>query len=600
MPRRVRFPLAVLVLIGCGASPTLTVTPPPAPPPTPVVQPPPPIARSPHERFAAFSAAFLRGFLMRFPTEATTLGNHESDAKWPDVSANGDADILRFLDATKADLAKFSLAELDPEDRTDATILANELDARRFWIVEQRVADTTPMYYSALLGEGLDSLLGREFAPLDVRLASLDGRLRGIPAVVAVAKARLAHAVRVNTETAMKQTQGLIGLCESDVPAAIAKVPAQAASLEQARALALAALKDFAAFLHDDLLPRSDGSFRAGPAAFAKILQLLFDDPEVDAAALANDARAAMVETRAKMLATALELWPSLMRTRLPRPATEAARRAVIRAVLGKLAEDHSNDASIVNDAKGALAEATAFVSGHDLMRLPDETLNVIEMPEFRRGFSTAYCDSTGPLETKPETIVAISPPPAGWPSERRASQYREYNRSMLKDLLVHEAMPGHYLQAMHANGFRSDVRAVFANGAFQEGWAVYGEWLMAERGFGGPKVRMEQLKMLLRTETNAVLDHEIHAGSMDEAQALVLMRDDAFQEEGEAVGKWQRARLSRGQLSTYFYGYRELMKLRVRAETAPGFRERTYNDRLLAFGSPPLRVIRDRMSTTP
>jgi uncharacterized protein (DUF885 family) len=122
----------------------------------------------------------------------------------------------------------------------------------------------------------------------------------------------------------------------------------------------------------------------------------------------------------------------------------------------------------------------------------------------------------------------------------------------------------------------------------------------MAERGFGGPKVRMEQLKMLLRTETNAVLDHEIHAGSMDEAQALVLMRDDAFQEEGEAVGKWQRARLSRGQLSTYFYGYRELMKLRVRAETAPGFRERTYNDRLLAFGSPPLRVIRDRMSTTP
>jgi uncharacterized protein (DUF885 family) len=119
----------------------------------------------------------------------------------------------------------------------------------------------------------------------------------------------------------------------------------------------------------------------------------------------------------------------------------------------------------------------------------------------------------------------------------------------------------------------------------------------MAERGFGGPKVRMEQLKMLLRTETNAVLDHEIHAGSMSEAEALRLMREDAFQEEGEAVGKWQRARLSRGQLSTYFYGYRELMKIRKRAEAKPGFVERAFNDRLLSFGAPPLRVIRERMA---
>jgi hypothetical protein len=391
MLRRLGLPLSIFLALGCGASA--------GPAPSEPSRAPVATGDATHQRFAAFSARFLREFLRRSPTEASTLGNHEYDSAWPDVSAAGDVETLAFLDATRQELATFPLAELDVEDRADATMLANELEARRFSIVDQRVAETTPLAYSGFLGEGLDALIGREFAPIEVRMASLDGRLRGIPRVVASAKARLSHAVRVNTETAIAQTQGLVSLCEDDLPALIAKVPVQAASLREARGIAIAALKDFVAFLEGDLLARSDGSFRAGAVAFGKILQLQFDDPEVDAAALANDARAAMVETRARMLATATELWPTLLGTPLPARGTEAEQRAVIRAVLAKLAEDRSDDATIVNDAKGALAEATAFVSGHDLMRLPDEALKVILMPEYRRGFSTAYCDSTGPLE---------------------------------------------------------------------------------------------------------------------------------------------------------------------------------------------------------
>jgi uncharacterized protein (DUF885 family) len=79
----------------------------------------------------------------------------------------------------------------------------------------------------------------------------------------------------------------------------------------------------------------------------------------------------------------------------------------------------------------------------------------------------------------------------------------------------------------------------------------------------------------------------------MEEKEALSLMTEQAFQEEAEAVGKWTRARVSSGQLSTYFYGYREFRRLREAAEKAPDFRERAYHDRLLAFGSPPMRELR-------
>ena len=71
----------------------------------------------------------------------------------------------------------------------------------------------------------------------------------------------------------------------------------------------------------------------------------------------------------------------------------------------------------------------------------------------------------------------------------------------MIRDLTVHEAMPGHYLQLAHANEFHAPtlVRAIFQSGTFVEGWAVYCEQMMAEQGYGGPEVKMQQLKMRLR-----------------------------------------------------------------------------------------------------
>src|SRR5206468_7291466 len=131
-----------------------------------------------------------------------------------------------------------------------------------------------------------------------------------------------------------------------------------------------------------------------------------------------------------------------------------------------------------------------------------------------------------------------VAPTPNDWSAARKASFFREYNTYMLRDLTVHEAMPGHFLQLAHANQFHAPtlVRAIFQSGSFVEGWAVYGEQVMAENGYGGPEVKMQQLKMRLRAIANSLLDQGIHAGNMTEQQAMDLMMKDTFQEEGEAV----------------------------------------------------------------
>jgi uncharacterized protein (DUF885 family) len=223
-----------------------------------------------------------------------------------------------------------------------------------------------------------------------------------------------------------------------------------------------------------------------------------------------------------------------------------------------------------------------------------DDPCVIQEMPEFARGVAVAYCDAPGPLETAPvPTFYCISPTPAGWSVDRIESFYREYNDHMIRNLTVHEAMPGHFLQLAHARRYRGStrVRALTGSGPFVEGWAVYAEELMVGSGFGGAAIRMQQLKMQLRMTINAILDQLTHCEELPEAEAMELMTGRGFQEEGEAAGKWRRALLTSTQLSTYFVGYSEVAEIAARrpADVPVG----RWHDQMLAHGSPPPRHLR-------
>jgi uncharacterized protein (DUF885 family) len=153
-------------------------------------------------------------------------------------------------------------------------------------------------------------------------------------------------------------------------------------------------------------------------------------------------------------------------------------------------------------------------------------------------------------------------------------------------------------LQGAHGNQFHAPtlVRAIFQSGSFIEGWAVYAEQFMAEHNYGGPEVKMQQLKMRLRVICNAIIDQSIHMGKMSEKEALDLMEKEGFQEEGEAVGKWKRARLTSTQLSTYFVGVSEHLDLRERAKAKAGdsFDFKKFNDSVIAYGAPPVKYVRE------
>jgi uncharacterized protein (DUF885 family) len=529
----------------------------------------------------------------RHPDTATELGDHRFDELLPDHSEAALTDERRFLDGFAARLTDLGgpardVAALEPELRVDAALMAGDVARRLFEIEELREHTWNPLLANP--GSAIYMLLARDYAPLPERLHSLAGRLAQVPDALAAARSSLGPMPQVHLETAITQFSGTIALvteAAADASAVdAAGANAAAAEVDKARPAALEALvahRDWLAARLAELSAAGSDAFadpRLGPELFSRKLSLTLQ--------AAADADAILAQAEADLERVTEEI------TRVA-----GGLGGTPREVLDRLGAAAPDEATILAFCAQALAAQTAFVRDHDLVTLYDDPVELIDMPEINRGVAVAYCDPPGPLELTPlPTFIAVSPTPADWSADRVASFYREYNRHMVHNLMVHEAMPGHYLQLAHARRFTgaTRVRAALWSGSFVEGWAVYTEELMADHGYPGEgdaaAVRMQQLKMQLRMVINAILDARVHAHGMTEAQALALMTERGFQEEGEAAGKWRRAQLTSAQLSTYYVGYTEISDLA--AELAKtGLEPRVAHDRMLAHGSPPVRLLR-------
>ncbi|MFH1735127.1 MAG: DUF885 domain-containing protein [bacterium] len=547
-------------------------------------------------QFEKLAGDYITGYLEMYPERATSLGDHRYDAKLNDRSLAGIQQAIDFNRKFAGLMQSIDPQKLSMVNRIDYGILQQRIDRSLFNLEELREFTWNPRVYN--IGGAIYNLLVRDFAPLEERLFSVKQRLLAVPEVIAAAQANLDNPPQIFTETAITQNRGTMSLIENDLDEFVQQVPGIKPEIDAAREVALHSLNEYQTWLEEELLPNSNGDFRLGEERFRKKLHFTLES-DISMEEVLSRAQEKMIKTQAELYQTALEIH------RRNNPAAKASddkveQKKLIQQVLDRLADSHPNNETIVAFIEQTLQETRQFTIENDLVTVPDDPINIIVMPEFQRGVAMAYCDSPGPLEQERQTFYAVSPAPADWTAERVISTFREDNNYMLHELTIHEAMPGHYLQLAHANRFQAPtmVRAIFSSGPFIEGWATYAEQVMMDHGYGGPEVKMQQLKMHLRVCVNAIIDQKIHTAGMTEEEAMKMMIEEGFQEEGEAAGKWRRACLTTTQLSTYFVGNLEMNAIRNDYETklGDGFNLKQFHDQVLSYGSPPLKYVREMM----
>ena len=577
--------------------------------------------------FGTMFAEFLDAYVAIYPVSATAIGDHRHDDRWPDAGPDAAAKRLAFVDRWHAAFAGLDPATLTADEAIDRDLVLLELEAERFSETELQEERWNPLEWVYLLGAGIFPLISREFAPLADRLASVAGRLEGMGALLEGAQAALTGTVdgrpvgRFQTETALKQLPGIVELIDDALAEADRASPddqhvaALRRRLHEAAATARSALSAFEIHLRGVVLPASDGDGRLGRDLFARKMVHTMRSETLTPERIMAAADREFLAVRAEMVRLARDLWPSWGAGR-PLPGDEGA---LVRQVLDAIAAEHPKAGDLLDFCRAENARIEAFCRDRDLIGLAETPLDIRWTPAFLRASGGAMLIAPGPLDRGLTSFFAITPMPDEWTPERRESYLREDNARMLRLLTIHEAVPGHYLQGVYANRSASLPRSIFASGLFAEGWAVYVTQVMMDAGYGAddPALLLTHWKFYLRSVTNAIIDARIHVDGMTEDEAVAFMVEEGFQEEAEARAKYDRARLSSTQLSTYFAGSMEMwdMELQARRRAAdavgadstaleagelpgglgetPGFIYRDHLEAVIGHGSPPTSLLR-------
>jgi uncharacterized protein (DUF885 family) len=548
-------------------------------------------------QFARLSEEFVYTTLSFSPASATAVGLHQYgnqnlDGLLDDVSPASLEKQRQFYRGFRDRLGALDAARLTAQDRIALALLDIE---------EIHSGQHNPTTYVETLGNALFNPFVLEYAPLPARIEHIVARLRQVPRYLQQATANLTSAPEIWTKVAIEENQGNVTLVGDTIRQA---VPEDLRSTyDAAAAPALAALAEFQAFLANTLSGRSDADWRLGAERYARKFRYVLETG-VEPGATLQQAERDLKAVRAHMLELALPLHRQLFPAHKDHAelSGDARENRVIGEVLDRIAQRHSTPQSYLEDARKSLDEARAFVQQKRLLTLPARAnLQVVPTPEFMRGvYSVGGFDPAPALEPQLGAFYWVTPVPADWPKARVESKLREYNFYGLRLLTVHEAMPGHYVQFEFANDVqpktRRVLRAVYGNGPYIEGWAVYATQMMLDEGYldHSPEMALSFAKHQLRVISNTILDIRLQSMNMTDQEALDLMEKQTFQEKEEAEGKLQRAKLTSCQLPVYFVGWRAWLDLRdnYRKSKASAFSLSEFHDRALQQGAVPLPVL--------
>jgi uncharacterized protein (DUF885 family) len=253
------------------------------------------------------------------------------------------------------------------------------------------------------------------------------------------------------------------------------------------------------------------------------------------------------------------------------------------------------------NDDKGrvdALAEYKRLIDDAiERSRLlfatvPTAKIEVQRVPVFKEATSAgAYYNGASMDRTRPGIFYA------------NLRDMNEIPKWGMRTLAYHEGVPGHHWQIATAQELKGlpQFRKLIPFTAYQEGWALYTEWLAKEAGWyeGDPFGDLGRLQAELFRGVRLVVDTGIHSKHWPREQAITYMREKTGMGEKEVTAEIERYIVNPGQACAYKVGMLKVQELRKRAQAELGtkFDQREFHDVVLRNGAVPLEILEEQVN---
>ncbi len=508
-----------------------------------------------------------------YPVATSDQGEHRYDNRLTDYRMS---EVMRRRQHISELLAKVNSAAGDgwsKDDRIDRILFQSQLAGADFFGRQLDPEGSDPQVYVNECSNAIFSILKKDYAAARTRGIAATARLEQMPALLQLARTNLTHPVKLYASLAIEAARGGDELYTvSLMTLAEGMTPAERKRLGVARDGAVKALHDYADWLQAGLPKMPDWQPMGEPQynyLLKHVLLLPFDAHDVAHLGEVELARYRALEAMLKD----------------PTLASPDPKRA---------SHVPKDQAEFLAAYESRLKEVVSFLKANRLVTIPDYVgaFQIRELPAaFKPTSPGGFMNPPGIYDKDPVGFYFI---PTYNPNSGNF-----YIRAAIEDprpILAHEGIPGHFLQLSIANHLKSEIRRQHADTVFSEGWALYGEEMLAREGlYPENSVAQAQVLRLSRYRSARIgVDVNLHTGRWNFEQAVGYFMEagglDREAAEGEAAG----AASSPTQKISYITGKWQIMRLlgRYRDRQGADFRLGAFHDQLISYGSLPLSVV--------
>jgi uncharacterized protein (DUF885 family) len=246
---------------------------------------------------------------------------------------------------------------------------------------------------------------------------------------------------------------------------------------------------------------------------------------------------------------------------------------------------------------------ARVFLAETGLVTLPvGESCSVEPAPVFQRPvLGVAYYIAPPAFSDRLAGHFFVPFAPDGTPADEIHQRLASNSYGSMPTTSVHEAYPGHHWHLTWSKMNAPRIRRVLGTPYFTEGWALYSERVMRERGFfTQPLQELYHLEATIFRAARIIVDTSLHLGEMSFEEAVTFMTSKAALPEPTARAEVGRYCWWPTQASAYLTGCLEILRIRQRFLESRGLGDtppaevdvavlREFHDQLAGSGRLPL-----------
>ena len=520
-----------------------------------------------------------------YPTTGSRIGRHEYDGQLPDLSPAQVSRRQQEIRRGMAELQALDTTTLGADEQLSRQMLELFLQRELFTFEEMRPLENNPMRQAGFLNMG--GYVRRDYAPLEDRLRSATAALRQVPGFLQTLDAALRDDLsRHIVDMSVESYGGMAHFYRTDLAAFANAVGDRqiADDFTEAIGTAASAIDGFVEGLQGRA-KAGDNAFAIGSGLYSRMLAT-GEGLDLPLERIAAVGQANLEENLARLQEVAASIAPG-------KP---------VQAIVEDISRNHPDAARLIPDTREMLEDIRQSLLDYGIISLPSEDrCQVVETPAYMR-YAFAAMDSAGALETRAtESFYYVTPVEEHWTAKQAEEWLSKFDYNTLRIISIHEVYPGHFVHHLHNRYGRALplINRAATSYAFTEGWAHYTEQMMLETEYGTnrPKLLLTQLLEALVRNCRYVCSVAMHTGDMTVDQATRFFMENSFMAEYPSRREAMRGTFDPGYLN-YTLGKLMILKLRedFRKEQNGGYSLKTFHDRLLSHGAPPLPLLRPVM----